>query len=84
MTQISGTKQEDTNPYCEIKMKQEFDELLQNFENFTENNEVLDIKDELRKEMSSTKKPVGVIHEEKKPLEYSKSLAKSSFKVKKI
>ena len=81
---ISGTKQEDTNPYCEIEMKQEFDELLQNFENFTENNEVLDIKDELRKEMSSTKKPVGVIHEEKKPLEYSKSLAKSSFKVKKI
>ena len=28
--EIPGTKQEDTNPYCEIKVNQEFDELLQN------------------------------------------------------
>ena len=76
---ISGTKQEDTNPYFEIEMKQEYNELLQNFEKFIENNEILDIKDELRKEMSNTKKPVGVIHEEKMPLEYSKCLAKLSF-----
>ena len=75
----SGTKQEDTNPYFEIEMKKEFNELLQNFEKFIENNEILDIKDELRKEMSNTKKPVGVIHEEKMPLEYSKCLAKLSF-----
>ena len=74
---ISGTKQEDTNPYCEIEMKQDFNELLQNFEQFIENNEVLDIKDELRKEMSSTEKPLGVIHEEKMPLGYSKCLANS-------
>ena len=26
--EIPGTKQEDTNPYCEIKVNQEFDELL--------------------------------------------------------
>ena len=67
---ISGTKQEDTNPYCEIEMKQEFNELLQNFETFIENNEVLDIKDELRKEMSN---------EVKKPFDYKCSTCPAKF-----
>ena len=68
------SKEKSTNSCFEIKMNQDFDELLENFEKFVENN-----ADELPKEMSKSDLLLQQAYEVKKPYECSTCPAKFGY-----